>query len=148
MRNLTCGDLEILLVVIGLVLTRTETEETICEKLGSCVSWTYSRGRGRSLKLYTLILGLKLGGSKVEKWGDHQKKKCFKNNSVEALNQFKEEPQDPLKLHVPWERRRNFHWSSKITCEEAFQNILKSILSFVGAYEDSNVEKIGRQQKE
>ena len=30
MRNLTCGDLEILLVVIGLVLTRTETEETIC----------------------------------------------------------------------------------------------------------------------
>ena len=33
--------------------------------------------------------GLLLGGSNVEKWGDHQKEKFFINNSVEAVNSFK-----------------------------------------------------------
>ena len=36
----------------------------------------------------------------MEKWGDHQNKKFFGNNSVEALIPFNEGHQDLLKLHV------------------------------------------------
>ena len=36
------------------------------------------------------------------KWGDHQKKIFFINNSVEAVIPFKENHQGLLKLHVPW----------------------------------------------
>ena len=66
-------------------------------------------------------------------------------SSVEALTQFKNEHDGPLKLHVPLgeRRRKSFLWSKKITCEEAFQNLLKSSLSFVYAYEGSNEEKNG-----
>ena len=66
-------------------------------------------------------------------------------SSVEALTQFKNEHHGPLKLHVPLgeRRRKSFLWSKKITCEEAFQNLLKSSLSFVYAYEGSNEEKNG-----
>lgn len=65
-------------------------------------------------------------------------------SSIEALTQFKNEHDGPLKLHVPLgeRRRKSFLWSKKITCEEAFQN-LKSSLSFVYAYEGSNEEKNG-----
>ena len=44
MRNLTCGDQQIWLMVIWLVLTRVETEQIRYERLGSCFSWTYFRG--------------------------------------------------------------------------------------------------------
>ena len=69
MRNLTCGVgvYQILLLVIRLVLTRIETD----------FSWTcFSRGGN---------IGLLLGDSNAEKWGDHQKKKFFINNSVDAV---------------------------------------------------------------
>ena len=36
----------------------------------------------------------------MRKWGDHQKKKFFIKNSVEALIPFKEKHQGLLKLHV------------------------------------------------
>ena len=36
------------------------------------------------------VWGLLLGGSNVEKWGDHQKKNFFINNSIEAVISFKE----------------------------------------------------------
>ena len=48
----------------------------------------------------TFLMGLCLGSSNVEKWGKHQRKKLFINNSVEALILFKEEHQGLLKLHV------------------------------------------------
>ena len=34
-------------------------------------------------------LGILLGGSNAEKWGDHKKKKFFINNSVESVISFK-----------------------------------------------------------
>ena len=43
-----------------------------------------------------------------EKWGNHQKKKFFVNNFIEAIILFNEENQGLLKLHVPlgwWWRR-------------------------------------------
>ena len=43
MRNLTCGNQQILFMVIWLVLTRVETEEISYERLGSCFSWTFFR---------------------------------------------------------------------------------------------------------
>ena len=51
--------------------------------------------------LHIFFAGLLLGGSNVEKWVDHQKKKFFISHSIEALIQFKEENQGPLKLYVP-----------------------------------------------
>ena len=47
MRNLTCGNQQILFMVIWLVLTRVETEEISYERLGSCFSWTCFRGWGK-----------------------------------------------------------------------------------------------------
>ena len=41
--------------------------------------------------------GLLLGGSNAEKWGDHQKKIFFINNSVEVVISFKEKYQGLLK---------------------------------------------------
>ena len=38
-----------------------------------------------------LFGGLHLGSSNAEKWGDHQRKKFFINNSVDTLISFKEE---------------------------------------------------------
>ena len=38
---------------------------------------------------------------KCGKWGDRQKKIFVVSNFAEALIQFKEEHQGPLKLHVP-----------------------------------------------
>ena len=55
---------------------------------------------GRLLKLHILLLGLLLGDSNAENWGDHQKKKFFMCSSVETLILFKE---GLLKLHVPFE---------------------------------------------
>ena len=46
LKNFTCGDQQILLIVIWLVLTRVETEEISYERFGSCVSWTCFRGWG------------------------------------------------------------------------------------------------------
>ena len=47
-------------------------------------------GMEGGLKLYVPFFffwgGALLGDSKVEKWGDHQKKKFFINKSVEALS--------------------------------------------------------------
>ena len=43
-----------------------------------------------------------MGSSNAEKWGDHQKKKFFVKNSIEAVISFKEEYQGLLKLHVPF----------------------------------------------
>ena len=67
---------------------------------------------------------------------------------------FKEEHQGLSKLHVIFFRgegwgvpvwkewgylqKENFLWSGKMTCKEAFQNLLKSCLSFGGSLEDSN----------
>ena len=41
----------------------------------------------------TFLGGLQLGRSNAEKWVDHQRKKFFINNSVEALIPFREEHQ-------------------------------------------------------
>ena len=46
-RNLTCGDQQILLMVIWLVLTRVETKEIKYEKLGSYFSCTCFRDGGK-----------------------------------------------------------------------------------------------------
>ena len=93
MRNLTCGDQEILLMVIWLVLTMVEIEEISCERLGSCFSSTCFRGWRKSVggccNWIYFFGGLLLGGANAEKWGDHQKRKFFLNNSVEALISFK-----------------------------------------------------------
>ena len=94
MRNLTCDDRQILLMVIWLVLTRVvETEEISYERLGSCFSWTCFRGVGakcgRPMKLVYFFWGLLLGGSNAEKWDDHKKKKFFISNSVEVVISFK-----------------------------------------------------------
>ena len=45
-------------------------------------------------------------------------------------------------------KKGNFVWSGKIACVEAFQDLLKSCVSFGGSLEGSNEEKMGRQQKE
>ena len=47
MRNLTCGNQQILFMVIWLVLTRVETVEISYEWLGSCFSWTCFREWGK-----------------------------------------------------------------------------------------------------
>ena len=44
----------------------------------------------------------------MEKWGNHQNKKLFVNNSVEALIPFNEGHQGLLKLHVLLWWRRGF----------------------------------------
>ena len=46
-KKLTCGNQQILLMVIWLVLTRVETEEISYERLGSCFSWTCFMGWGK-----------------------------------------------------------------------------------------------------
>ena len=60
------------------------------------------RGGGHS-KCIFFFGGLLFGGSNAEKWGDHQNKTFFLNNSVKALIPFKKEHQFLLKLHVPLE---------------------------------------------
>ena len=100
MRSLTCGDLEILHVVIWLVLTSVETEEISYLIVGSCVCWTCLREWRRSFKLHILFRELLSGSSNTEKWGDPQKKKFFISDSVEALIQFIKEHHASLKLHV------------------------------------------------
>ena len=58
------------------------------------------------LELYVPFFGgMLLGGSYAEKRGDHQKKKFFINNSVEALISFNKENGCLLKLQIPlgWE---------------------------------------------
>ena len=94
MRNLTCGNQQILFMVIRLVLTRVETEEISCERLGSCFSWTCFREWGESVggqwRNWIYFFGhLLLGGSNAEKWSDHKKKKFFINNSIEVVISFK-----------------------------------------------------------
>ena len=43
------------------------------------------RGKGRtSLELHILFLGLPIGDSNMEKWGDHQEKKFFIDNVVQG----------------------------------------------------------------
>ena len=42
-----------------------------------------------------------MGDSNVAKWGDHQKKKFFGNNTEEAVIPFKEDHQGLLRLHEP-----------------------------------------------
>ena len=72
MRNLTCGNQQILFMVIWLVLTRVETEEISYERLGSCLSWTCFREWGESVgsrwRNWIYFFGwLLLGGSNAEK---------------------------------------------------------------------------------
>ena len=92
-RNLTCGDQQILLMVIWLVLTRVETEEIKYEKLGSYFSCTCFRGWGKSVgdrwNWIYFFGGLLLGGSNAEKWGVHKTKKFFINDSIEVVISFK-----------------------------------------------------------
>ena len=90
------------------------------------------------MNLHILFLGLLLEDSNGEKRSDHQKKKFFIRNSVEALIQFKEKDLGPMKLHVTRNtfgegEEKIFFEAEKITCEEAFQNLLKCSISFVGA---------------
>ena len=54
MRNLTCGDLQILLVVLWLVLTRAENEEISYQILGSWFFRTCFKGCERPLNLYII----------------------------------------------------------------------------------------------
>ena len=75
MRNLTCDDLQIMLVVILKLVTE------YCVH----VSAGLASGGGGDHKLHIPFGRLLLGGSNTEKWGDHQKKKFFIGNSVEAL---------------------------------------------------------------
>ena len=104
MRNLTCGDQQMLLMVIWLVLTRVETEEISYKRLGSCFFWTYFRGWGESVggrwNWIYIFGGLLLGGSNAEKWGDHQKKKFFINRLKPKFCLWREH-EGLLKLHVP-----------------------------------------------
>ena len=44
--------------------------------------------------------------------------------------------------------KKNFISSQKITCEEAFQDLLKYYISFRESLEGSNKEKMGRKEKE
>ena len=44
--------------------------------------------------------------------------------------------------------KRKICLKQKITCKKAFQDLLKSCVSFRGDLEGSNEEKLGRQQKE
>ena len=66
-----------------------------------------------------------------------KKKKFFISNSLEALIQFKEEHQGSIETTCTFVggTRRNFLRSRKITCEGAFQNLMKSSLSFLGLRE-------------
>ena len=45
------------------------------------------------LEMHVPFEGLQLGSSNAKKWDHHQRKKFFKNNSVEALILLKEEHQ-------------------------------------------------------
>ena len=123
-------------MLIWLVLTRIKTEEVSYERLGSCVSELVSVSGGRVGGCWNCIYlfgGLLLRGSNTEKWGDHQKKKRFINNSFESVISVKEKHQGLLKLQVPLLesssvgkngaifKRRNFSWSGKITYEKAFK---------------------------
>ena len=84
--------------------------EEICNSLmGSCICQScFSEGvvEGTGLlELYLPFWGeLQLGHSHAERNGDHQKKKFFINNFVEALIPFSEEHQGLLKLevHLGW----------------------------------------------
>ena len=58
----------------------------------------------------------------------HRKKNLSINHSVEALIQLKEGHQGLLKLHLHLRR------SGKITCDEAFHDLLKSSTSFEGTW--------------
>ena len=90
-------------MVIWLVLTRVQNEEISYWRLGSCVSWTCFRERGKggtSLEYHVLFSGLLLGGANVEKQGDYQEKKFFIDNTVQVLIPFKEKHRGLLKLHV------------------------------------------------
>ena len=92
MRHVTCGDQQILLMVIWLVQTGVKTDEISYERLGSYFSWTCFRGWEESVRspwncIYCFG-GLLLEGSNAEKWVDHQKKKFFINNSDEAVILF------------------------------------------------------------
>ena len=94
MKNLTCGDQQILLMMIWLILTRVEAEEITYERLGSNFSWTcFRRWKGGSVGGWwngIYFFGwLLLGDSNAEKWGDHHKKKFFVNNSVETVISLK-----------------------------------------------------------
>ena len=71
----------------------------------------------------------------MEKRGDDQEKKFFMGNTVHALIPFKERHRSLLKLHggrnfSVGKKGRNFLRSGKITYGEAFQNLLKSCISF------------------
>ena len=74
MKNLTCGDQQILLMMIWLVLTRVEAEEITYERLGSNFSWTcFRRWRGgecgRLMKWNILFWVIVVGRFKCGKMG-------------------------------------------------------------------------------
>ena len=100
MRNLTCGVgvYQILLLVIRFVLTRVETDFswTCFSRCGGGVGGGGRNIGGRWNRIY-FFGGLLLGDSNAEKWGDHQKKKFFINNSVDAVISWNF---GLLKLHV------------------------------------------------
>ena len=90
MRSLTFGDQQILLLVISPVLTRVKTGKYFFNyylnwvdlSLG-LVSEVGRAGAGRNCVYF--FGGLLLGGSDVEKWSDHEKKKFFVNNSLKSI---------------------------------------------------------------
>ena len=98
MRDINCGGQQILLMVIWLALTRVETEGISYDRPVFYVTWTCLRGKSKGgtplelffVKEYVSFWAFLLGGANVEKWGDHQKKKFFIDNAVQALIPFKE----------------------------------------------------------
>ena len=76
-----------------------------------------------------------LGGANVEEWGDHQEKKFFIDNAVQALIPFQGGTSGPI-------------WGRK---SESIQNLLEFCLPFghqKNGWESSNEEKMGRQQNQ
>ena len=103
-RNLTCGDQQILLMVIWLVLTRVETEEISYKKLGSCFSWTWFRGVWgvwEAVEIGYTFFGILIGRFKCRKIGWPSKEEILYKSFRWSRILFKEKHQCLLKLHVP-----------------------------------------------
>ena len=125
------------------------------------VSWTCFRGRGEGgapLELHVLFWEWLLGSANVEKWADHQKKKFFTDNAVQALIAFQEGHPGLLKVYVhlgegvlACEKGRKFSLKWKNNAWGSYSKSIGILFVFWPSkrrYESSNEEKMGRQQNE